>query len=166
MSKNTTTKSVDIKRVKGNSFLTVSSFTFIGLITAAIPKIKSIFKILLPITLPRTISVFPLASALIDTANSGALVPKATIVSPISIFGTLKFWAIDDEPSTNISEPLIKNIKPITNKIISKIIITLTYINILTQNNYFKYYFLFFTLHWNLYVKKSTNCAFTLLEMF
>lgn len=54
---------------------------------------------------------------------------------------------VKNATSTNISEPLIKNIKPITNKIISKIIITLTYINILTQNNYFKYYFLFFTLH-------------------
>ena len=65
-----------------------------------------------PITLPSTISVEPSDKALIEIANSGADVPKATIVKPISAFGTLQFAAVDDAPSTNQSAPLINNTNP------------------------------------------------------
>ena len=65
-------------------------------------------------TLPSTISLLPEANACIDTANSGALVPNATIVNPINIFDTLKFSAVFDAPSTKISAPLIKSTNPST----------------------------------------------------
>ena len=82
------------------------------------PRISKMLVILLPITFPKTISELPLARALIETANSGALVPKATIVNPMSILGTLKFKAVEEAPSTKISAPLIRKIKPsINNKI-------------------------------------------------
>ena len=60
---------------------------------------------------------------IIDTASSGALVPKATIVSAINIFDTLKLAARLDAASTNKSAPLIKTINPIINIIICKNII-------------------------------------------
>ena len=118
LSKRSTANNVVISKVIGNSFFTVSFFTIKGCIKAEAPSIKSIFKILLPITLPSTISNDPESNPLTLTANSGALVPKATIVSPISIFDTLKFFATLLAPSTNISAPFISTINPPTNKII------------------------------------------------
>ena len=70
-------------------------------------------------TLPSTISPELESNPLTLTANSGALVPNATIVSPINILETLKFNATFDAPSTNRSAPLISTAKPTTNKIIS-----------------------------------------------
>lgn len=96
-------------------FFTVLVLTLTGCIIAAIPNINSEFVIQLPRTLPNTISVLPDANALIDTANSGAEVPNAIIVNPISIFDTLKFWAVEDAPSTNMSAPFIKSTNPKTN---------------------------------------------------
>ena len=46
------------------------------------------------------------------TAASGAEVPMATIVSPITIAGTLNFFAIEAAPSTNKSAPFISKKKP------------------------------------------------------
>ena len=123
------TNIVEISIVKGNSFFTVSSFMEIGRITEATPKIKSIFKILLPITFPSTISELFDAKAFIETANSGADVPKAIIVRPINILDTLKFWAVDDAPSTKISAPLIKKTNPkINNNIFKNKVITLLFL--------------------------------------
>ena len=48
------------------------------------PKIKPKLKILEPTTLPIDISVWPVSAALMVTANSGADVPKATTVNPIT----------------------------------------------------------------------------------
>ena len=76
------------------------------------------FRILLPMTFPRTISPLLDKRDLILTASSGALVPKETIVKPIYILETLKFPAIEEEPSTKISAPLIRTMKPTINKII------------------------------------------------
>ena len=46
-----------------------------------------------PITLPITIPFVLLNDALMLTAASGALVPKATIVSPITMLGILNLFA-------------------------------------------------------------------------
>ena len=69
-----------------------------------------------PMTLPRTISVEPEARAFIETASSGAEVPKAIIVRPIKVFETLKFEAVEEAPSTKRSAPLIKRTKPTISK--------------------------------------------------
>ena len=117
VSKNNTSNIDDINKCRGNSFFTVFCFTVKFLIIAAAPSINRPLVILLPITLPNTMSVLPEAIALKDIANSGAPVPNATIVRPISIFDTLKFWAVDDAPSIKISAPLIRRIKPIISNI-------------------------------------------------
>ena len=112
-----------IKITIGISFFIVLFLTITGLIKAQIPIIKRIFKILLPITFPSTISALLEIIDLTETANSGALVPKATIVRPISIFDNLKFCAKDAAPSTKTSAPLIKITKPTISNIICKNII-------------------------------------------
>ena len=51
------------------------------------------------------ISLLPLKEAVILTAASGALVPKATIVSPIINVGIFNTFARLELPSTKISAP-------------------------------------------------------------
>ena len=55
-----------------------------GVINAERPRIIRILRILLPTILPIVISALPPRAAVILTAASGALVPIATIVSPIT----------------------------------------------------------------------------------
>ena len=50
--------------------------------------------------------------AVMLTAASGALVPKATIVRPITICGIPILSASEDEPSTKISAPFIRSTNP------------------------------------------------------
>ena len=73
-------------------------------------------------TFPSTMSPLPLSNDFTLTANSGALVPKATMVRPIRILDTLKFSAIPLAPSTKKSAPFISTTKPIINKILPIII--------------------------------------------
>ena len=49
---------------------------------------------------------------MIEVANSGALVPNATMVKPITSAGIRSFAATPDAPSTNQSAPLIKATNP------------------------------------------------------
>ena len=55
-------------------------------------------------------------AAVILTAASGALVPKATIVNPIIKGEILKNLAIDEALETKVSAPFINSINPIINK--------------------------------------------------
>ena len=89
-------------------------WTLIGIIIADKPTATSKLKIFEPIIFPIAISLDPFNAALILTAASGALVPNATIVSPISKVGIFAIFAIDEAPSTKKSAPLISIINPIT----------------------------------------------------
>ena len=70
----------------------------------------------------------PLMAAVKLTAASGALVPKATIVSPMTICGTLNFIAILELASTKISAPFINKTKPKTTNNKFKIILILSFL--------------------------------------
>ncbi len=119
---------VEIKSRSGSSLVTVSLLMRIGCIRAAIPMSSKIFKMLLPMTLPRSISVVPLIRDEIETASSGAPVPKATMVSPIRSLLTLKCEAVEEAPSISQSAPLIRIAKPIiSNTICKNISITFTF---------------------------------------
>ncbi|OQC34186.1 MAG: hypothetical protein BWX65_00542 [Bacteroidetes bacterium ADurb.Bin057] len=72
--------------------------------------------VLLPNTLVSAISLLPFMAATILTINSGADVPKATIVSPIMRSGMFKRFASPDAPSTNQLAAVIKRMKPTINK--------------------------------------------------
>lgn len=114
VSRNRKTKPTVVRRRSGSSLEIVLRLILIGLISAATPISSKILMILLPITLPSSISVLPLIMDVIETASSGAPVPKATIVRPINCLLILKFDATDDAPSTSQSAPLIKITKPPT----------------------------------------------------
>ena len=100
----------------GKSNFLFERLNVIGNIIATIPKIKKMFDIFEPTTLPIATSVFPLIAPEIPTASSGRLVPIATIVSPITIDGTLSFFAIALAPDTKKSAPKTRKIKPKTKK--------------------------------------------------
>ena len=65
-----------------------------------------------PITLLIAISLLPVSADVILTAASGALVPIATIVRPITTDGTRNNRATADAPSTKKSAPLINKTNP------------------------------------------------------
>ena len=87
-----------------------------GVITEAQPKMTKMFIILLPTTLPIVISALPFKEAAMLTAASGALVPMATIVRPITSCGMPNLAAMPAAPSTNQSAPLPSSTKPRANK--------------------------------------------------
>ncbi len=80
--------------------MTVSLFIFMGRIIAAIPIINRALTIVLPITFARTTSLLPFINPWNDINNSGALVPKATILNEIIILGIFRLVAVDDMAST------------------------------------------------------------------
>jgi hypothetical protein len=104
---------------KGISFKMVFRRMPIGVIAADMPKTNKIFKMFDPMTLPKTSPFDWSIAALMLTASSGALVPKATKVKPITIVEILNRLAIEAAPSTKKSAPLMSNKKPIISKIIS-----------------------------------------------
>ena len=122
ISRNNTTRAVEMSKRMGSSFLTVFLLTVIGQIRAPTPISSSILMILLPMTLPSSMSVEPEARELIETASSGALVPNATMVRPIRVLETLKLVAIDEAPLTSQSAPLMRMAKPIIRRAICRII--------------------------------------------
>ena len=70
-----------------------------------------------PITLLSAIALLPFRAASILTAASGALVPNATIVRPITTEGTLSFLATCEAPSTKKFAPPTRHTKPIISQI-------------------------------------------------
>ncbi len=107
----------------GISFQTVELLTLKGRISAHIPKIRRIFAILLPTTLPIARSGEPLRAETIFTVNSGADVPNDTTVNPITSAGIPSFFDIEAAPRTNPSAPAIKITSPIIISSTSSIII-------------------------------------------
>ena len=81
---------------------------------AVMPSISSTLAVLLPTTLPMAKSGEPLRADITLTVNSGAEVPKATIVSPITKGEILSLAASDEAPRTKPSAPPIKMTKPTT----------------------------------------------------
>ena len=131
MSRKRKTSPTVVRRRSGSSFEMVLRLILIGLIKAATPIKSKILIILLPMTLPRSMSVLPSTMEVIETASSGAPVPKATTVRPMSCFETLKFEATEEAPSTSQSAPLIKITKPPTkSKICNNIFVSMCVFNI------------------------------------
>ena len=82
------------------------------------PTIIKVLKMLLPITLPIAISALPFKDDTTLTVNSGADVPKATIVSPINKLDMRKRLAIEAEPSVRAFAPTRISTKPPISKTI------------------------------------------------
>ena len=113
---NTKSKPLTINK-KGVSFFIVFFCTGSLDISEETPRTTRILKKFEPTTLATLISFCPDNEDVILTAASGALVPIATMVSPIVIDGILNFLAIEAAPSTNKSAPFIRKKKPIIKRI-------------------------------------------------
>ena len=106
---------MDTPIIMGTSRRTNWRETMSGATMADTPKIKSTLKILLPTTLPTAISACPCSAEDTLTDISGALVPNATTVSPMTS-GEMPIAAASlDAPRTSNSAPATNSPKPITN---------------------------------------------------
>ena len=77
-----------------------------GEIIAANPKINQVSQIIEPTALPKARPGLPLIAAKTETAASGRVVPKLTMVAPIKILGIPQRREILTASSTNKSAPL------------------------------------------------------------
>ena len=120
-------KTNDDKITNGISLLIVPSPTFIGKTKAVQPIIIRILKILLPTTLPIAISALPLMDDNKLMTNSGADVPKATMVKPITKSEIRNFFATAAEPSVNALAPIRISANPPIKQIKSNMYFILNY---------------------------------------
>ena len=90
---------------KGMSFFTVDLLMTIGATIAAQPTMNSALKMFDPTTLPTAMSGVPFRADTRLTNSSGADVPAATMVSPITISGTFIRRASAEAPSVRRSAP-------------------------------------------------------------
>ncbi|MEM6655214.1 MAG: hypothetical protein AAF596_05365 [Planctomycetota bacterium] len=98
--------------ITGMSSLKSRARTTSGANNADAPRMSKMFDRLLPTTLPTARSVAPLEHDWIETASSGALVPTATTVSPITSGDTLAASARFDAPRTSTSPPTTSATSP------------------------------------------------------
>ena len=105
-------KTIEESMQSGISFLSVLRVMTIGANNAVQPTIINVLKMLLPTTLPMAISALPLRAEDTLTVSSGAEVPNATMVSPITMGGMRKRLATEAAPSVNPLAPRRMRINP------------------------------------------------------
>ena len=109
------TKSISAESThKGISLANVPLPTGIGATMAVHPTIISVLNMLLPTTLPIASPALPLKEERKLMTNSGAEVPKATMVSPITRLEMLKRLATEAAPSVKAFAPQRMSNKPPT----------------------------------------------------
>jgi len=102
----------------GISFRKVFRVITIGANRAVHPTIINVLKILLPTTLPTAMSALPFRADDTLTVSSGAEVPKATIVRPITMEGIRNRLATDAAPSVRQLAPIkMRSNPPISSNI-------------------------------------------------
>ena len=99
-------KTTDARIHRGISLLNVPFVMLMGTIAAVQPTIIKVLNMLLPTTLPNAISALPFSAETILTVSSGADVPNATIVSPITRLDIWKRLAIEAAPSVRALAPI------------------------------------------------------------
>ncbi len=114
LSKARNNKANDAISEKGTSLYIVELLACSGYTIAATPSTSHVFAILDPMTFQSAKSVCPFIAESIFTKSSGALVPKATIVRPITRADIPKRFAILEAHSTRISAHLISTMNHIT----------------------------------------------------
>src|SRR5690606_22793890 len=90
--------------------------TFRGTMTAEIPRMRSTLKMLLPTTFPREMSAWPRTDATTLTASSGALVPNATTVNPMTRGEMPMAAATRASPRASASAPTVRIARPATTR--------------------------------------------------
>ena len=104
----------EASRATGTSFLTVEGRMVIGATIAATPTMSMALKMFEPTTLPTARSAVPFSADTKLTQNSGADVPSATMVSPITICGISIRSARATAPSVRRSAPHKTSTTPAT----------------------------------------------------
>src|SRR3989338_10741163 len=94
-------KTREERNINGTSFQTVECSSLTPFIHATMPRMSRMLAMLEPTTLPTAMSVTPLIADVILTESSGADVPNATIVRPMTSEDTPRRFAKDDAPSTS-----------------------------------------------------------------
>ena len=107
-----TNRTTEDRMQSGISFLSVFRVMTIGANKAVQPTIISVLNILLPTTLPMAMSALPLRAEDTLTVSSGAEVPNATIVSPITMEGIRRRLATEAAPSVSPLAPRRMIINP------------------------------------------------------
>ncbi len=122
-----TANTTAVARQNGISRHTIDFLMVIGVIMAIMPRIRQIFAMLLPRTLPNAMPLLPFIAEIILTAISGADVPNATRVIPTMKSEMLYLFAIAQEPSIKMSEPFMRRANPSSMKISCSIICVMSY---------------------------------------
>ena len=104
-SRQTAVRRSEETRAKGISLTIVACEIEIGATAAAAPTMSKLLKIFDPTILPKANPVLPFRAETTDVNSSGALVPIATIVRPMTISGMFIFRAMAAAPSVNLSAP-------------------------------------------------------------
>ena len=115
---------MDERMQRGISFRNVFLEITIGAKSAVQPTIISVLNILLPTTFPIAMSALPFRADDTLTVSSGAEVPKATMVRPMTMDGMRKRLAMDAAPSVRPLAPKrMRRRPPIRKRISIKILI-------------------------------------------
>lgn len=107
-------KASDAIRENGTSLYMVELWAFSGYTSAATQSTSQVFAIFDPITFHKANSVCHFNAESIFTNSSGAEVPKATIVRPITSWEIPNLLARDQAPLTKTSAHLMSTINQIT----------------------------------------------------
>jgi hypothetical protein len=105
---------IDAISEKGTSLYRVELFACRGYTSAAAQSTSQVFAIFEPTTFHKANSVCHFSADNTFTKSSGALVPNATIVSPITRGEIPNLAAKADAPLTSTSAHFIRTINPIT----------------------------------------------------
>jgi hypothetical protein len=111
----------------GISRLTTEGSLLIGLNIADNPRTRAMLHILLPTTLPTAIMLLAWIEEITLTTNSGADVPKATTVKPMTIGVTPRLWAKLEDPFTSHSAPKYSSTNPIKHSVIKNTIYRISF---------------------------------------
>ena len=101
-----------------------------GATSAVQPTIIRALKVLLPTTLPMEMSALPFRADDTLTASSGAEVPKATMVRPMTMLGMLKRLATDAAPSVRPLAPSRMRMSPPMRKRMSIMYVSFEFKNV------------------------------------
>ena len=112
-------RATDERIQRGISRFSVLRVMAIGAKRAVQPTITRVLNVLLPTTLPMAMSALPFRAEDMLTVSSGAEVPKATMVSPMTMDGIWKRLATDVAPSVSPLAPRRMRSSPPTRNNIS-----------------------------------------------
>ncbi len=107
--------------IMGISRVITTPVITIGRMIAVQPTIRPMLAMLEPMTLPKEMAPRPCEAAMTLTASSGALVPKATTVRPITRGETPMSRASPVAPRTTVSPPNMRRASPTASSRMSRV---------------------------------------------